>query len=216
MRLIVLAAGDSFELDGFPKPLIRHPRDGATILDRYLELFPVDAVTVVVGFRAMEIMNAYPQLDYVYNRKWRATSNSYSLGLALSEEPCFVVSGDYFVGSSTIALFDDVADGALVDRRENRRPTSLNCRVEDGCVAGVYPGRAALGDPELLGIFKVSNPALLSAWKRACRDAGNLFVGQNLPVQETRGLRAIERGDAEFVEINDALDYIALQQHVRG
>ena len=57
MKLIILAAGDSFELDGFNKLTIKHPKYKMSIIEIYRKVFKVDKIQVIVGFRAMNIMN---------------------------------------------------------------------------------------------------------------------------------------------------------------
>ena len=141
MRLIVLAAGDSFELDGFSKLLIRHPISGKTIIELYQEYFDVDTISIVVGYKAMEIMNENPDINYVYNMKWRETLNGYSLGMALSDEPCYVVSSDYIISRDIVTLLDSHENSALVQYSENRSVRSLNCKIDqDGFLGRSVPG----------------------------------------------------------------------------
>jgi len=71
MRLIVLAAGQAFKLDNINKLLIRHPKTGETILQRYERLFKNYEVTVVTGFKAIAIMSSFPNLNYIHNDQWR-------------------------------------------------------------------------------------------------------------------------------------------------
>ena len=209
MRLIVLAAGDSFELDGFSKLLIRHPISGKTIIELYQEYFDVDTISIVVGYKAMEIMNKYPQFDYVYNKKWSTTRNSFSLGMALTGEPCYVVSSDYFISGDIVDLLDSNDNSALIEYSENRDIRSLNCIVDkDGFLQSVYPGECRNNDPELLGLFKMCDADLLHAWKGLCLKHGNLFVAQNLPLKGKAKIKAVVRSNQEFKEINTPIDYI--------
>ena len=39
MRVIILAAGQAVQLDGYNKLLIKDPESGASILDKYIEAF---------------------------------------------------------------------------------------------------------------------------------------------------------------------------------
>ncbi len=70
MKLIVLAAGDSFAIDGFNKLMIREPKSRKTILELYQEIFDVSAIEIVVGYKALELMNTYPEFTYHYNKNW--------------------------------------------------------------------------------------------------------------------------------------------------
>lgn len=52
----------------------------------------------MIGFGALQIMESYPDLNYVINDNWATTNNAMSLGLALNQinSPTYVVSGDMF------------------------------------------------------------------------------------------------------------------------
>src|ERR1700733_10391945 len=95
-NVIILAAGKSLQLDGISKALIRHPATGKTVLDYAVEAFAGKRITVVVGFRAIHIMQNYPRLRFVHNPDWALTNNAMSLGLALGnlpgDEPNYVVA----------------------------------------------------------------------------------------------------------------------------
>ena len=121
MKLIVLDAGDSFELDGFNKLLIKHPTTKKTILDTYIDLFKPSEIERVVGYRAMEIMTEYPSLNYIFNSKWQTTNNSYSLSLSLSETPCYIISSDLFINQNLINKLN-LHDNCLVAmNNENKK-----------------------------------------------------------------------------------------------
>jgi choline kinase len=127
MRAIILAAGEGFLLDGMVKCLVRAPHDGRPLLERMMGGFAQHQITVVVGYRAVDVMQRYPDLDYVYNADWATTNNSYSLGLALSDEPCYVLSSDLVFESELVDELDAAAPNlVLTQHRENRIPTSVS------------------------------------------------------------------------------------------
>jgi choline kinase len=219
MRVIVLAAGQGFQLDGLNKCLIRDPLDGRRIIDKILLAFPRYKVTVVVGYQAVAIMQDYPQLDYVYNADWGLTNNSYSLGIALTEEPCYVLSSDLLFEPDLIAIMEDAPPNlVLTEQRENRMLTAINCVVRTQRVVETYQGPLRdRSDPEAIGIFKISNPGLLRGWKRNCLKHGNLFVGQNLPLNEDDApIYSLEKGPYHrFFEVNTPLDYLRLLEETQ-
>lgn len=209
MRLIILAAGQGFKLDGFNKLLIRNPKTGRTILEHYLEIFADYRITVVVGFRAIEVMSAYPQLDYVYNDDWRITGNSHSLALALSDEPCVVISSDFIIAEKLANLIRQAPDNcAFVLYSENKGVNTLRCKIENGVIASIYHGFEAGTDPETVGIYKLSNADLLRKWKRECLQNKNVFAGSNLPLDAP--VAAVDITDGFLHEINTPLDYLDL------
>lgn len=214
MRIIILAAGQDIMLDGMIKCLIRHPGDGRTVLDHVAEAASGIPITVVVGYRAVEIIHQYPHFDYVINKDWAITNNAYSLGLALDESPCIVTSGDIFVNRQTLELLsDDGRNHALASKRENRGVNAINAKVDGGRICDIYKG--PLQDPadvELLGIYCLTSPELLALWKKQCLEHSNLFCGQTLPVSP--GLPDITPRfmgpDCVYHEINTVADYLRL------
>jgi len=220
MRVIILAAGQGFLLDGMVKCLVRAPDDGSPLLERAVRAFAGHKITVVVGYRAVAVMEAFPNLEYVYNPDWATTNNSYSLGIALTDEPAYVLSSDLVFDPALITDMDRAGGNiVLTELRENRVLTSINCAQENGCVRELYVGPLRLAsDPEAIGIFKVSDRRLLQQWKRNCLKHGNLFVGQNLPIAAS-GVEvcSFDLGQRAFYEINTPADYLrVLQAHQRS
>lgn len=219
LRAIILAAGRDNMLDGMIKCLIRHPRDGRPVLQHLVDAFDGMEMTVVVGYRAIEIIQEFPGLGYVVNKDWAVTNSAYSLALALDERPCMVVSGDIFLDAATVAsLAESGPDCALTSRRENRGMTALNAVTSDGCINEVYTGMLhSPEDLELLGLYKVSSPKTLSSWKRNGFDHSNLFCGQALPVgDDFPAIRPCPLApDCMYHEINTVEDYLRLAEKCR-
>ena len=220
MRVILLAAGQGFALDGMVKCLVRAPHDGRPLLERVVESFSHHTITVVVGYRAVAVMEAYPDLDYVYNPDWATTNNSHSLSLALNDEPTYVLSSDLVFEPELIAELDEApSDLILSEVRENRIPTSVNCRAEGDVAKELYVGPVrSPADPEAIGLFKVSDRSSLRTWRRNCVKQGNLFIGQNLPVGEGAAPVWVHPvGQHLFYEINTPVDYLrGLRAHRRA
>lgn len=211
-KVIILAAGQGFRHDGMNKVLIRHPKTGKTILDHAIEAFSGKKITVVVGYRAIQVMELYPQLDYVINADWALTNNAMSLGLALTDEPTYVVSGDMFFTKELITDLDCGDENlVLTEKRENRALSAVHCIVgENKQINETYQGPVRnIEHPEVIGMFKISNPNILSEWKKLCIRHGNLFVGQVLPCQYDP-IYDHNLGKHDFEEINTAADYLRL------
>jgi len=159
-QVIVLAAGKSSQLDGISKVLIRHPRNCRTILDHVIEAFAGCKITVVVGFRAIHIMQHYPELHYVHNPDWALTNNAGSLGLALAElgpKPCYVISGDIFLERALIERLNTAAPNmVLTSTREKRAQSAVHCVTdEDGRVLETYQGPVrSMAHPESVGLSR--------------------------------------------------------------
>jgi len=219
MRLIIMAAGQGYKLDGFNKLLLRDARDGQTVLDKYLQAFRGKDVTVVTGYRAINIMHQYHDLQYIHNPEWAVSNNSHSLSLVITDEPCYVISDDFFIEPGLIEYLDGAGpDLVLTEIRENRILTALNCICDESrTVQEVYQGKLrSQSDPEMIGIYKISDPQILQGWRKNCIEYPNLFVGQNLPMDPARPISAVDLGPHRFVEINTPLDYIRLLHDEKG
>jgi choline kinase len=217
LRVIVLAAGEGLQLDGFTKALIRHPETGESVIEQYLRLFAGYELSVVVGYRAIELMHRYPRLHYVYNHNWRLTGNAYSLALALDERPALVLSSDLFMADAIAQrLLNGPENVVLTRARENRPQNGLNLRLNgDGTLAKVYRGTPERPhDPEAPGVFKISDPTLLRLWKRSASDNGNLFALETLPL-DREPLHTVDVGGDFFHEVNSPTDYLALIEATR-
>jgi len=208
MRLIILAAGQGFKLDGFNKILLKDPVTKKRILDYYLDYFYDYDITVVVGYRSITIMNEYPHLNYIYNKEWRLKGNSYSLALALTEEPCLILPSDLFFDKELANLIKKSPDNmALVANTENRSMQALHCQAKDNKITKVYGGDSKPGDPELMGVFKIKNKQILRKWRKNCLVNGNVFIGKNLPIKESE-IFAVDKDDHLLYEINTPNEYI--------
>ncbi len=217
MRLVVLAAGQGFRLDGFHKLRMRDPRTGEALLARFGRLFEGWDITVVLGYQAISVMNDFPGFDYIYNEHWSITGNSYSLSLALDERPTVAISSDLFFEDDLVALITEApGDTVFVQRAENKAAHSVRCSADGGRVRELYVGEPRRSsDVETIGIYKVSTPALLRTWKRDCAKNRSVFCGINLPVTEG-AFAVIDKGDRFLHEVNTHLDYLNLIKRVRS
>jgi len=181
-------------------------------MEHYLELFDYREITMVVGYRAINIMHRYPKLHYVFNSQWSITNNSYSLGLALNDEPCFVVSSDMFIDKEIFKMMEDAeANCVLTENSEERVLASLNCSLEDRKITEIYLGEVRTRqDPEAVGVYKITDSNLLSIWRHNCLRHTNLYQGQNLPLNEEAPVYSVDIRKYNLDEINTPLDYIKL------
>ncbi len=209
---IILAAGQGFQIDGANKVLIRHPKTRKTILDHAIEAFSGKNITVVVGYRAIQIMEEYPELNYVINSDWSLTNNAMSLGLALTEEPTYIVSGDVFFTNALIKTLDAGHENlVLTENRENRSLTAIHCITRsDGSLNETYQGPIKnIEHPEAIGLFKITDRKTLHKWRKLCIQHSNLFAGQILPCQYVP-IYSHLIGEYSFEEINTPSDYLRL------
>tara|TARA_B100001059_G_C17823701_1_gene579986 strand:- start:292 stop:945 length:654 start_codon:yes stop_codon:yes gene_type:complete len=209
MKLIILAAGDSYELDGFNKLTIKHPKYNMSIIDIYKKIFNVNHIQVVVGFRAMNIMNDYPDFDYIINNKWQTTGSAYSLSLALDKNPSYIISSDFILNPQLDNIFNsDNQDVVYVKKSESKRLTSLKCKVNNDIIENIYRGKSKnMNDYEILGIFKITDPDILYNWKIKSINNPTMYAGETL-IMDNFNL-SYEIIDEDIItEINTPLDYI--------
>lgn len=216
MRTIILAAGQGFQLDGFNKLLLRDPRSGEQIIDQFLRLFCKTDITIVLGYKAIEVMQRYPKLHYVYNPDWKVTNNSYTLSLAINEEPCYVVSCDLFIDAEIVKMLDQSEPNCiLTENKDNRQLNALNCSTtDDRRITEVYQGDIRKKeDPEAIGVYKITDKRLLREWKKKCIQHSNLFVGQNLPF-DICPIYSVDNGKYRLEEINTVMDYMRILENM--
>ena len=209
MKLIILAAGDSYELDGFNKLTIKHPKYNMSIIDIYEKIFNVNHIQVVVGFRAMNIMNDYPDFDYILNNKWQTTGSAYSLSLALDKNPSYIISSDFILNPQLDNIFNsDKQDVVYVKKSESKRLTSLKCKVNNDIIENIYRGKSKnMNDYEILGIFKITDPDILYNWKIKSINNPTMYAGETL-IMDNFNLSYEILDEDIITEINTPLDYI--------
>ena len=210
MRTIILSAGQGIDLDGFNKLLIKCPKRNKTILDLYLEYFKGTKITVVLGYRAINVIHNYPKLDFIYNKDWNLYGNSYSLGLALNEEPCYVISGDLFFNKEIIKKMENINKDILVCKNtENRSLKSVNVKIKKkGGIEEIYMGRVKdPKDQECMGIFKIISKNILKEWKKNCLKKRNVFAAENLNFAKKK-IHILNIDKHKFNEINTPQDYL--------
>jgi len=214
MRLIILAAGDSFELDGFSKLLIKNPKTGKSILQSYVEIFDVQKITIVVGYRGMEVMHEYPDFEYVYNKKWQTTGSGYSLSLALTEEPSIVIESDFFIDESLKSILNTKENYVVIKNTESRNINSYKATLNDERVTGIYKGKSKNQDPALVSLFKEPSKEILRIWKKNGMANPHLYIGQTYPYAENN-LPSLLVEDKSIFEINTINDYISYVEKIR-
>ena len=213
MKVIILAAGQGFKLDGFNKLLISDPDDGLTILEKFVAGFGAENITVVVGYRAINVMNRFQNLNYVYNSKWSSLNNSYSLALALTDEPTLVISGDLIIDPELIsALKLEARDVAVTKSTEHRTSSAINVQSnQNSVISEFYQGKTRDSeDKESVGIFYIKDKELLHRWRQNCFDNPHAFAAQNLPVNLSQDIYELCADKYQIVEIDTPNDYINL------
>lgn len=123
MRIVILAAGVGSRLGNpAPKPLTQLA-DGRSIMQRQFDnlsmFFDSSVISTVVGFKKDMIMEAFPDVSFIYNQDFGETNTSKSLLKALrltGSEPVLWLNGDVVFDESLLGLIQPLiaADQSFV------------------------------------------------------------------------------------------------------
>ena len=79
----------------------------------------------------------------------------------------------------------------------------------------MYRGRSLDNDPELSGLFKITNTDLLRKWKQNCINFKHKFAGECLPLDDNV-VKAIAAHETDITEINTPQDFISFAIRLKG
>lgn len=129
LQVVVLAAGFGSRLGGAAPKALTRLDDGRTILRRALDqvrgVVPGAAVHVVVGFKASLVMEAQPDVLYVYNEAYDTTNTSKSLLRALElcpDGPVLWLNGDVVFDAAVLVRVLDAGARGLSAVAVDTRP----------------------------------------------------------------------------------------------
>lgn len=168
MKLIILDAGDSYQLDGYNKLLLKNPLNEKTILENYLDVFnvKVEDVHIVVGYNSIPLMSAFPNFQYTYNSNWQTTGNSYSLAMVMDDEPCYIVSSDFFISQDIVVEMNQYDNCMWIRDVENKKLDSIKCSIENARLKDVYRGKSKENAYEVIGLFKITSQKILQQLRK--------------------------------------------------
>lgn len=194
---IILAAGIGSRLgQPTPKPLTRLA-NGERILDRQLAqvraLLDPERILVVVGYKKELIMEAYPELLYVYNASFDVTNTAVSLALALrktADADILMLNGDVVCDARVFERLLRTQGSAMAVNQAEVGAEEVKYRLDArGCIRAVSKQvEAARG--EALGINLFRGP-----------DVPSLRAGLSLCAAEDYFERGIEHAIAAGMQI---------------
>ena len=211
--LVILAAGHSVGADGVIKCLLKHPVTRKNILETAEEVFPDFEVRVVVGYRALEVVSAFPHFSYAVNDEWSFSGNAHSLALAMRKRKTLVLSGDLFVSREMMEIVRENFEKsfAITEKTERRRGNAINFKVnEENKIISQYSGKMeTVRDPESLGAFWIGDPDIADLWIKKCQENPNLFAAECLPFEKA-SVFSVEGSSSLVSEITDVRDFLSL------
>lgn len=224
MKAVILAAGIGSRLGNpFPKPL--------TVLDNGLSIMQQqvnhllghltrDDIIVVVGFKMELIVEAFPDLMYVYNERFDSTNTSKSLLKGLSKvhgedvvflngdvvfDPCVL---DRVVASSSSAM---AVNTARVGEEEVKYLTA-----QDGSISAVSKVvQGGLGEAVGVNFIKAADLDLVRDKLARVGDNDYFERGLELAIEEGLRLYPIDISDLDCIEVDFAEDLERANAFVR-
>lgn len=205
--LLILSAGRGIGLDGFHKLKLVAPSTGETILDRYRRQISAN-ISIVIGYRAPELMSLYPNLHYFYNHNWFESGSAFSAAIGLRGVPVIVVPSDLFLDESAAEMLRSTTGNVIfTSDTENRKLNSINVSTRSGAVSRIYTGPKRHGDDvEFKGIVRIESLELLNALVASCEDNPSMAFSECLEMHK-EDFCAVDIGGA-VTEINTVEDYI--------
>lgn len=213
-KAVILAAGESYDTqDIFPKILLKNPVTKKTILENFLENYR-DNCLFVLGFRSLSILNAYPNINVVFNHSWATTKSAQSLALAVeclpSNEIVDIYSGDYFIEKNFFKKFQSNKSSNLIvaSFREARSQKACNLVLKEDKIIKKYSGLIRDNkDPESLGIIR-TNVSNIKKWiSLNSNNYRSLYTTDIIPESYLKNFEVFF-DDNQIYEINNSNDFI--------
>jgi len=164
MRAIILGAGSGSRLGGYNKLLIKD-KDGCPILGRMmtdLSRIGIYDITVVVGYKAINVMSQYPRFKYIINPIFDITNSAYSTALAFQEDssPAILIYGENIYPISPFGSMNKEEDLMLVSSQTIADKHATGPIFDkDGYIIGVREGIGTI--PESIGVFTFNNKHII-------------------------------------------------------
>ena len=213
--LLILSAGRGIGLDGFHKLNLVSPSSGETVLERYRRQLG-DDTTIVVGYRAPELMSQYPNLEFVYNYNWFETGSAFSAGLVLKSCPVIVVPSDLFLDDAAAEVIATASGNVVFTcETENRPKNAINVATKDGAISEIYSGPKRNGtDAEFKGVVRIEDDKVLEAIVRDCEANPSLAFSDVLSMHKE--VFKVKDSVGRVVEINFVEEYVEFFQADRA
>jgi choline kinase len=219
MKIVILAAGVGSRLgNSSPKPLTELS-DGRSIMQRQLDnlrrCFDPSGISVVVGYKKDMIMEAFPDVSFVYNQDFGETNTSKSLlkGLRLTgADPVLWLNGDVVFEAGLLEhLLPAIAgDRSFVSvNTASVADEEVKYRLDDHGFISALSKQVVDGLGEAVGINFVSatDKPFLIARLEDCADDDYLERGIELVIEkDARRFHAIDVSESLCIEVDFAED----------
>lgn len=228
MKIVILAAGVGSRLGNpYPKPLTTLS-DGRSIMERQLtnlgHFFEPATVSIVVGFKKDMIMEAFPDVSFIYNQDFGETNTSKSLLKALRQtgaDSVLWLNGDVVFEESLLAklLPDIAAERSFVSvNTEQVAEEEVKYRLgSDGHIAELSKSvENGLGEAVGINYVSAADKPFLVARLADC-DRNDYFErGIELVIQkDQRRFGAVDVSESLCIEVDFEDDLTRANQAIR-
>jgi L-glutamine-phosphate cytidylyltransferase len=224
MKAVILAAGIGSRLGNpFPKPLTVLD-NGASILqnqvDHLLGHLTVNDIIVVVGFKMELIVEAFPDLMYVYNERFDSTNTSKSLLKGLSKvhgEDVVFLNGDVVFDPEVLErLFTATTSAMAVNTARTAEEEVKYLTAADGSISAVSKVvENGLGEAVGVNFIKADDIDLVRRKLAEVDDNDYFERGLELAIAEGLRLFPVDISDLDCIEVDFAEDLERANEFVR-
>jgi len=210
MKVVILAAGFGMRLENpIPKTLTKiHNK---TILEKQLEnikkYIDIHDILIVVGFKKEMIMEAFPNLLFVYNNNFHSTNTAKSLLLALNKikkEDVLWLNGDIVFDEEIIKGIIELNKNCMVTNTSNTQDEEVKYILdENGFIAKVSKNLPE-SKGEALGInfIKAQDLELFKKCLLDCSNKDYFEEGINKLIENNVKILPFDIKDKRCIEID--------------
>jgi choline kinase len=227
MKVIILAAGVGSRL-GLPHPKTLTPLvTGHTILHHQLEQLSAhidyDDIMIVVGFKKELIMEAYPDLTFIYNAFFDTTNTAVSLRCALRKirnEAILLLNGDVIFSQHVIERLLAQPHSCMATNRAKVGDEEIKYQLDaQGAICAVSKQLTnALGEAVGINWLQKHDVPILYHALHACSQ--NDYFERGIELAISQGLRIypadisdLDCVEIDFIEDLDQVNQLLLHQH---
>jgi choline kinase len=211
VKIIILAAGIGSRLGNpFPKPLTML-KNGCSILQyqiRNLERYvDVNDIILVVGFKKELIMEAFPDLMYVYNDFFDTTNTAKSLLKGLSKvkrHDVLWLNGDVVFDHRIIGRMMKFEKSCLAVNQSAVAEEEIKYTLaEDGSIKEISKEvKNGLGEALGINLMKASDLELFKRSLKLCQPQDYFERGVELAIEKNLKIYPVDVSDLNCVEVD--------------